>query len=113
MARKPRVSDLPSTGYGDTAALERSVAAVPMGEGGPPAPFIGTNEVPNVSDPTDAPGEPLTAGLPTGAGVGPEALGMGPQGQTSAVRQALQAMLLAHPNNDIMRLLDRLDITGR
>jgi hypothetical protein len=101
-ARKTGVEDLPSTGYGDEAALLESVAQVPM---------VGADEVPNLSDQTNRPAEPVTSGLPIGPGPGPEALG----GVTAndPVRAALQAMLVAFPNNDIQRLIDRLDIAGR
>jgi hypothetical protein len=101
-ARKPTTEDLPSTGYGDEAALMESLQAVP---------FVGPDEVPNLSDETARPEEPLTAGLPSGPGPGPEVLG--PDGTSDPTRQVLQAMLVAFPNNDIMRLLDMLDLQGR
>ena len=116
-ARKPRLENLPSTGYGDQAALEASDAAVPsdapaaMAAGAAPGPFISPDEVPNLSDPSTRPGEPLTTGLPMGSGAGVEALG--PQGSPDPTRQVLMAMLVAEPNNDVMRLLDMLDIQGR
>lgn len=105
-ARKMSAEDLPSTGYGDEAALVASEQAMPA-QGATVTPDM----VPNLSDPTARPGEPLTAGLPMGPGPGPEALG--PMGQTDPTRRLLQAMLVVHPSNDIMRLLDMLDIQGR
>lgn len=110
----PSLSDLPSTGYGTQAALERSAAALPA-NGAPAsapevAPFIGADEVPNLSDPSARPAEPVTAGLPYGPGAGPDALGaISPD----PVRRHLQAMLVIQPNNDIERLIDLLDILGR
>lgn len=98
----------PSTGYGDEQALLDSTAEVPMGG---PQPMVPIEDVPNLSDPSQHPEEPLTAGLMTGPGAGPEALG--PMGEVDPVRQALQAMLLVAPNNDIQRLIDMLDIQGR
>jgi hypothetical protein len=107
--RKPSVADMPSTGYGDTAALVASDAAVPSQPGAAQA-FIGPDEIPNLSDPTARPGEPVTTGLPFGPGAGPEVMGPAAPDPT---REALQSMLLVAPNPDIMRLLDLMDIQGR
>lgn len=106
-ARKPRIQDAPSTGYGDEAALVESVTQVPMGQ----QPMVGPDEVTDVSAPSERPNEPLTAGLAVGPGVGPEALGA--MGETDPVRRMLQSMLVVAPNNDVMRLIDMLDIQGR
>lgn len=106
------VRDTPSTGYGDTAALVASDQAVPSQPGQEvSAPYIGPDEVPNLSDPTARPNEPVTTGLPVGPGAGPEALA--PGFATDPTRQALQSMLLVNPNPDIMRLLDLMDLQGR
>ena len=63
--------------YGDVAAREESVAAVPMAQA--PAPVAAPPAMPLV--PLDAesqyPEEPLTSGLPVGPGPGPEVLGFG------------------------------------
>ena len=103
--RRIAPDDAPSPQYGAEAAQNASLAEVPM------PPMVGMDEVPNLSDPTARPHEPITAGLPMGPGPGPEALG--PQGATDPTRRLLQAMLVAHPSNDIMRLIDMLDIQGR
>lgn len=104
-ARKPQTEDLASTGYGDKAALLRAESATPQ-----QAPFVGTDEVPNLSSPSSRPNEPLTSGLPAGPGMGPEALM--PMG--SPVRRTLQTMLLYNPeNNAAMRLLEMLDEMGQ
>lgn len=104
-ARKPALDDLESTAYGATAELltqQQGTAQV--------APFVGPDEVPNLSAPSSRPGEPLTAGLPVGAGPGPEVL----QPMGSPVRRTLQAILLYDPDNhDVMRLLDMLDEMGQ
>lgn len=103
-ARKPATDDLVSTGYGDKAALLRAESATPE-----QVPFVGTDEVPNLSSPSSRPGEPLTAGLATGDGMGPEALM--PMGDP--VRRTLQTMLLYNPENHAaMRLLEMLDEMG-
>lgn len=102
-ARKPATDDLVSTGYGDNAALLRAESATPQ------SPFVGTDEVPNLSSASSRPGEPVTAGLATGDGVGPEALM--PMGDP--VRRTLQTMLLYNPENHaVMRLLEMLDEMG-
>ncbi len=102
-ARKPTTEDLASTGYGDKAALLRAEAATPE------VPFVGTDEVPNLSSQSSRPNEPLTAGLATGPGMGPEALG--PMGDP--VRRTLQTILLYNPENHAaMRLLEMLDEMG-
>jgi hypothetical protein len=97
----PSIEAAPSTGYGDEAALMASLEQVPM---------VGPDEVPNLSDPSSRPNEPLTTGLPTGPGAGPEILNVG---APNPVRTALQAMAVAFPNPDVLRLIDRLDIQGR
>lgn len=75
--------------------------------------FIGADQVPNLSDPTERPNEPITAGLPFGPGPGPEVLPAMPPAPTDPVRQILQALILISPNPDLMRALDRLDYEGR
>ena len=103
---KPTLHEMPSTGYGDQAALERSSQALDA------SPFVGASQVPNLSDDTSRPGEPVTTGLAVGPGQGPEALGPSAFA-TDPVRMALRSMLVAFPNNDVMRLLDRMDLQGR
>lgn len=104
-ARKPAVDDLQSQQYGQTAQLMQQQADTPQ-----VAPFVGPDEVPNLSDPSSRPEEPVTAGLSVGDGAGPEALM--PMGDP--VRQTLQSILLYNPDNhDVMRLIDLLDSMGR
>jgi hypothetical protein len=104
-ARRPALDDLQSQQYGQTAALQAQQQGTPEA-----APFVGPDEVPNLSAPSSRPGEPVTAGLPVGAGPGPEVLS--PMGDP--VRRTLQAILLSNPeNHDVMRLLDLLDAMGR
>ena len=67
-ARVPAITEGPSTGYGDEAALQASLDQVPM---------VTPDEVPNLNDPTSRPTEPVTTGLPYGPGAGPEAMGPG------------------------------------
>ena len=56
--------------------------------------------------PTDNPNQPLTAGLPSGPGPGPEALAG--QSASNPVDE-IRAMYAAHPNDDLRRLLAYLD----
>lgn len=76
-------------------------------------PVIGADQVPNLSDPTMRPDEPVTAGLPVGPGSGPEALGPMPPPPADPVRQVVLAMMQVAPNPDLIRVLARLDYEGR
>lgn len=91
------VTTAPGQQYGQRAAQEAAQQAVPMGKpvtppasaagasassapvAGPAGPLPG--QVTPLGAPTERPGEPVTAGLPMGAGPGPEVLGMAPQQQ--------------------------------
>lgn len=78
-----------------------------------PGALIGTDEIPNLSDPSLRPNEPLMAGVNMGPGPGREALGPMPPAPTDPVRQVLQALDLMHPNPDIARALAQMDFEGR
>ena len=78
----PQRSDLtgnprsPSTSvHGDVAKREQVVRATPD-QPGPPRPTGGPmpGQLTSLDAPTERPNEPVTAGLPMGAGPGPEAL---------------------------------------
>jgi hypothetical protein len=99
-AAAPTMEDAPSTGYGDEAALLESIGQVPM---------VAPDEVPNLSDPSMRPAEPVTTGLPVGPGAGPEVLNTA----QDPVRDVLRAMMVAFPNPDVARLIDQLDLQGR
>lgn len=80
-------------------------------------PFVGSpmgaDQVPNLSDPTMRPQEPVTAGLSVGPGPGPEALGPMPPAAMDPLRMAVQAMMMVSPNPDLVRVLNRLSYEGR
>lgn len=76
-------------------------------------PVVGADQVPNIGDPTMRPNEPVTAGLKTGPGAGPEALPPMPPSMSDPVRQVIQAMMMVAPNPDLSRVLNRLDFEGR
>lgn len=79
----------------------------------PQGPLIGADEVPNLTDPTMRPNEPVTAGIPLGAGPGREALGPLPPSPSDPVRQIVEALMLTHPNPDLQRAAALLDAQGR
>lgn len=102
---EPNLGDIRSTGYGDREMLLEQEQQTPETAG-----YIGPDDVPNLSDPSARPNEPVTNGLPVGDGEGPEALNAF---APDPVRQTLQAMLLTQPNNDVQRLIDLMDALGR
>jgi hypothetical protein len=77
----------------NTAASGGMTATMPHGgasvDAGPPQPMPRSPEdSPMLSAPTQRPGEPLTTGMATGAGAGPEALGVDPRvAETQALRK--------------------------
>lgn len=77
------------------------------------APPMGADMIPNLSDPSQRPDEPVTAGLSVGPGAGPEALGPMPPEPADPVRLAIQAMMMYSPNPDLVRLMNRLSYEGR
>jgi hypothetical protein len=76
-------------------------------------PAMGADQIPNLSDPTMRPGEPVTAGLSVGPGAGPEALGPLPPPPMDPLRMAIQAMMMVAPNPDLVRVMNRLNYEGR
>lgn len=65
--------------------------------------------------PTQRPDEPVTAGLPSGPGPGPEALM--PTGALASAPDAdmnaqIRALYRAFPNSDLLRLVEALDQRG-
>lgn len=94
--------------YGDLAAREERIAAVPITQPTPPAQPQQAPQQPLVAPgafdrPTDRPMEPVTSGLPTGAGPGPEALGMEAPG--SDLVRTLRSMYARYPHPDILDLI--------
>lgn len=83
--------------YGQAGAQQAAQSAVPMAPPRPTTPL---------GAPTTRPNEPVTAGLPTGAGPGPEVL-MNPA--VDSTRQQLAALYRLYPNNDLLGLLEDYD----
>lgn len=74
-----------------------------------PAAWKAPEDVPKLDDPTARPDEPVTAGLESGPGAGPEALGrLGP----SPAARTLQAAYLAFPTPELARTLALLRRKG-
>jgi len=105
--------------YGQAAAQNRALQVQPTaggasstpaasGGGAPPA-AIAPGSIPGLTDPTANPNEPVTAGLPVGPGVGPEALSiMRPDSPELAI---LHSLYLEYPNPDIRRFMAFLEDT--
>jgi hypothetical protein len=102
-----------ATDYGPQGSPASGEMAPPMGQDFSMGPSIGADMVPNLGDPTGRAEEPVTAGLPIGAGPGMDAMGPLPPQPTDPMRQVLQAMMLVAPNPDVQRLLNRLSYQGR
>lgn len=109
----------PGQPYGQRQQLEQAQQAVPLpnAQNLPAAPTqaAGPSALPQggpmpalpgaqpFTRPTERPNEPVTTGLPVGAGAGPEAL------STSApdtIGAQLVAMYRQNPNNDLLRLIE-------
>ena len=98
--------------YGERGAQELAQRAVALpapppvraaeASQAPPAPVPGSAGRFNRA--TERPGEPLTAGLPIGAGPGPEVVQRGANANADVEAQLL-ALYRAAPNNDVLRLL--------
>ena len=94
----------------NTAATGGMVAPVAPaspshGETTPPvmtgAPMRSPDQSPNMSDPTGRPDEPITAGLPSGLGAGPEAMtGYDPRAAETAKMKQKWMPYLGHLAND-------------
>lgn len=117
------VTTAPSAGYGDRVAQERAQQAVPMAA--QPSPAVPTpleiaqrfssqappptgpvpGELGDFLRPSERPGEPLTAGLVSGPGPGPEALGM----SGNPDRDELGAIYARFPSEGLRELLEAMD----
>jgi hypothetical protein len=108
--------------YGARAALEAAQHAIPLpNEGGAPsaaappspaaAPATAAPEPPALAGaqpfnrPTERPAEPVTAGLPSGPGPGPEALSTMTQQAPDLIGAQLKAIFAQYPNDDLLRVM--------
>lgn len=111
--RAQKVAVPPSAEYGQGEKLRRAQQAVPMAgaPAAPPPPPAAAGqagaggapvEMGDFTRPTERPGEPLTTGIPSGPGAGPEALAMNrrPDPELEAMRAYLPTLELmaSQPN---------------
>ena len=122
MPRGGRRQGTPGAGYSNRTDLmtdyDNSESAASGGQAPPvgqvQSPQVGADQVPNLGDATTRPWEPVTTGLSVGEGAGTEAMGPMPPGGADPVRRAVQALLMASPENpDLIRLMNRLTSEGR
>lgn len=107
----------PSQAYGQGVQQARGLrvtptATTPPTSGGNPATQMAPlqpGQVPSLQDPTANPDEPVTAGLPSGPGVGPEALGI--TTYDSPELAIARALYLQYPNSDLRRYMAYLEDT--
>lgn len=116
-------SAAPGQTYGVAAQQLRAQATAPLPkQGAPPAaggsapagpspagaaPQVVPGGLGPLDAPSDRPGEPLTAGMPSGPGPGPEALAGAIQ-PLSPIDE-MRAIYAAHPSDDMRRLIGYLE----
>lgn len=87
-------------------------AAAPAAAPGPPAPAPSSGALPPdpglLSGPTSRPHEPITSGLPVGAGPGPSALGAGNTPDDQLLANLYRAFQLA-PSEGLRALIDQTE----
>jgi hypothetical protein len=83
--------------YGQRKQLEDQQRAMPLPLVGRQGPVVRPSEMPN---------EPVTTGLPGGPGAGPEALA------ALSPLDELRVAYATHPNEDLRRLIERLERKG-
>lgn len=123
MARGGKRQGTPGVGYSNRTDLAQnrmpaSAAATPasggvtaptLGQQQPPQLHIDPNEIPKLDDPTHRPNEPVTSGLMSGAGPGPEAIGPVPP---DPVVQELEAAYLVMQTPELARVISRFKARG-
>jgi len=95
--------------YGEGARQQASQQVVPVGA--PPTEPGGGVNITSLGAPTERPNEPITAGLPMGAGPGPEAMapiGIQPGSKEDLVLK-MRAMVSKYPNSALITLLEHLE----
>lgn len=108
------VRTAPSQEYGSRVAQERQQQAAPLPQA-PPTPdpraaaqYSYVEDVPNLTDPTGRPDEPITAGLPFGAGPGPR-MDMLPS--IDPVADELRALYLRYPTQELLELIEMQELS--
>lgn len=80
------------------------------GAGPPQRTYLQPEDVPRLDDPSGRPTEPVTAGLMTGRGAGPEALGVTPG---NPLMKELEAAYMLNPTDALARVIARFRAQGR
>lgn len=108
--------------YGQRQALERSLSAVPMAgsntatktpvpttSADPNSPNlpVGPGDIPSLTSPTMYPAEPLTSGLSTGPGAGPESLHLYAHGNEEL--SILRGVYAKFANEDLRKLIEWME----
>lgn len=94
------VETVPGQEYGKQAEQQRAQAMVPMGQ----QPQLQPRSLPTpLTAPSARPNEPVQAGLPSGPGPGPEALGA--MNGAELTRATLQALIRRYPSPTLERML--------
>lgn len=88
--------------YGAATAQAQAQAQIPLAAPTAPSPRL---SVP-LDSPTARPAEPVTAGLPSGPGPGPEVLPTRSPDPTSLQLRTLYGL---YPNNDLLSLIEFMD----
>lgn len=83
--------------------LPAPAAPAPSGGAGPP--MMATAGQQDFTRPSEQPNVPVTAGLPSGPGPGPEALSSLTQGQPDLIGAQLRAIFAQFPNDDLLRVM--------
>jgi hypothetical protein len=112
--------------YGQHQALVDAQRQIPMGPAGaatpapaapPPAapapPAVLPGSLGAFDRPTDRPGEPVTAGLPTGPGPGPEVLGLGGPMLGKSLADVLSDVASASASPELAQLAQRARALGQ
>lgn len=117
----------PGQTYGDAKQQLASQRAIPLSRTPAPSPAEGQGvaaaagrlgggvpgNVPSLTAPSTRPNEPITAGLPTGPGPGPEALNLPAQAsEDDQLLATLRGLDQAFPNSDIKRLIAEVTARG-
>ncbi len=100
--------------YGSRQAQVDAQRAVPLPAAAPPpapqaAGTVTAGPITPLDAPTALPNQPVTHGLPVGAGAGPEVLGL----EGSSVLDALRGIYAAFPDEDVRAMIEQLEIQGR
>jgi len=93
--------------YGEHQQSIQSQQAVPLPNA---APSATPGQFGPLDQPTGRPNEPVTTGLPLGAGAGPEALNMA--GTQDDFSSQIRALYTKYPSNDLLRLIEAIDNEG-